>query len=345
MKQPHLESQTLGVRMKRRKFITLLGGAAVFWPVVGRAQQQVRKVVRIGWMSRGNPAVPDPNMDEFRAGMREQGYVEGQSFVVEARYADGKSELMPEQAAELERSGVDVIVAGPFEAAQAAKRSTFRVPIVITPAADPATAGLLDTYDHPGGNITGIVEMTPELTPRRLELLKQIVPTLSRVAIMWSPGTLSETTFRQMMIETQTTARSLDVGVQVFAASKVDEFDATFSTMVKERVDGVIVPVNPMYGVQRGRIIEQTMKHKLPAIHEWRGFVQAGALISYGADVTDVYRRAAGLVEKIVNGTKPADLPVLFATKLELAVNLKTAKALGLTVPPSLLARADGVIE
>src|SRR5262245_1733822 len=260
--------------MKRREFIGLLGGAAAAWPLATQAQQ-VGKVVRVGWMSRGNRAMPDPTMDAFRGGMRDRGYAEGQSFAIEARYADGKSDLMPEQAAELERSGVDVIVAGPFEAAQAAKRSTSRVPIVITPAADPASAGLVDSFDHPGGNITGIVEMTPELAPRRLQLLKQIVPTLSRVAIMWSPGTLSETTFRQMLVETQATARSLDVGVQVFEASKVDDFDATFSAMVKERVDGVIVPVNPMYGVQRRHIIEQAMKHKLPAIHEWRGFVQA----------------------------------------------------------------------
>ena len=333
----------MAINIRRRAFITLLGSAAA-WPLAARSQQ-TGKLVRIGWMSRTNSAAPDPTMEAFRTGMRDRGFAEGQSFRIEARYADGKSELMPEQASELERSGVDVIVAGPFEALQAAKRSTVQVPIIMTPAADPAAAGIVDSLDRPGGNITGIVEMTPELAPRRLELLKQVVPTVSRVAIMWSPGTLSETTFRQMMIETQATARSLDLGVQVFEASKVDDFDATFSAMVKERVDGVIVPVNPMYGVQRGHIIELSMKHKLPAIHEWRGFVQAGALISYGADVMDVYRRAAGLVEKIVNGTKPADLPVQFPTKLELAVNLKTAKALGLTVPPSLLARADGVVE
>jgi putative ABC transport system substrate-binding protein len=330
--------------VRRREFITLLGGAVAAWPLATQAQQ-VGKVVRVGWMSRGNRAMPDPTMDAFRGGMRERGYAEGQSFVIEARYADGKSELMPEQAAELERSGVDVIVAGPFEAAQAAKRSTVRVPIVITPAADPATAGLVDSLDRPGGNITGITEMTPELAPRRLELLKQIVPTLSRAAIMWSPGTLSETTFRQMLVETQATARSLGAGVQVFEASKVDDFDVAFSAMVKEGVDGVIVPVNPMYGVQRNHIIERAMKHKLPAIHEWRGFVQVGALISYGADVMDVYRRAAGLVEKIVNGAKPADLPVERPIKLEMAINLKSAAALGIAIPDTILRQATAVVQ
>ena len=330
--------------LKRRDFITLLGGAPLAWPLAAQAQQ-AGKVVRIGWMSRATSATPDPTMDAFRGGMRERGYAEGQSFIIEARYADGKSELMPEQAAELERSGVDVIVAGPFEALQAAKRSTLRVPIVMTPAADPAAAGIIDSLDRPGGNITGILEMIPELAPRRLELLKQIVPTLSRVAIMWSPGTLSETTFRQMLLETQATARSLDVKVQVFEASKVDDFDAAFSAMANERVDGVIVPVNPMYGVQRSHIIEQAMKHKLPAIHEWRGFVQAGALISYGADVMDVYRRAAGLVEKIVNGAKPADMPVEKPIKLEMSINLKSATALGLAIPDTLLKQATAVIQ
>ena len=329
--------------MSRRAFITLLGGAAA-WPLTVRAQP-TRKFVRIGWMSRANSATPDPTMDAFREEMRDRGYSEGKSFAIEARYAGGKSDLMPEQAAELERSGVDVIVAGPFEAAQAARRSTSRVPIVITPAADPVTAGLVDTLDHPGGNITGIVEMTPELAPRRLQLLKQIVPQLSRVAIMWSPGTLSEVTFRQMLLETQAAARSLGADVQVFEATRVDDFDVVFSAMVKEGIDGVMVPVNPMYGVQRNRIIEQAMKHRLPAIHEWRGFVQAGALISYGADVMDVYRRAAGLVEKIVNGAKPADLPAERPIKLEMAINLKSAAALGLAIPDTMLKQATAIIQ
>ena len=329
--------------MKRRELITLLGAAAA-WPLAARSQQ-TGKLVRVGWMSRANSAAPDPTMDAFRTGMRDRGYAEGESFRIEARYATGKSELMPEQAAELERSGVDVIVAGPYEAVQAAKRSTVRVPIIMTPAADPVTAGIIDSLDHPGGNITGITEMTPELAPHRLELLRQIVRTLSRVGIMWTPGTLSETTFRQMLLDTQATARSLNVEVQVFEASKVDDFDAAFLAMVKERIDGVIVPVNPMFGVQRSRIIEQAMRHKLPAIHEWRGFVQVGALISDGADVMDVYRRAAGLVEKIVKGAKPADLPVEKPTKLEMAINLKSATALGLAIPDAILKQADAVIQ
>src|SRR5947209_15970579 len=198
--------------MKRPNFLSLIGGAAA-WPVVAQAQQVV-KVARIGWMSRGNAAASDPNMNAFRQGMRELGYVEGRSFVMEPRYADGKNELMPDQAAELERRGVDVIIAGPFEALQAAKQSTSRVPIIMTPSVDPVATGVVKSLDRPGGTITGITEMMPELTPRRLQLLKQIVPTLSRVAILWSPGTLREETLKRTLEETHATARALGVQIQ-----------------------------------------------------------------------------------------------------------------------------------
>src|SRR5499426_806126 len=175
-------------------------GIVLAAPLVADAQAPTT-MARIGWMSRGNSTASDPAMDAFRQGMRELGYVEGQTFVIEPRYADGKSELMPEQAAELERAGVDVIVAGPFEALQAAKQSTSRVPIIMTPSADPVATGIVKSLDHPGGSITGITEMMPELTPQRLRLLKHIVPTLSRVAILWRPGTLSEDAFTNMVHE------------------------------------------------------------------------------------------------------------------------------------------------
>jgi putative tryptophan/tyrosine transport system substrate-binding protein len=218
---------TGGVVMKRRKFIGLVGGAAA-WPVVARAQQ-VAKVARIGWMSRGNATANDPNMNAFRQGMRELGYVEGQSFLLEPRYADGKIELMPDQAAELERVGVDVIIAGPFDALLAAKQRTSRVPIIMTPAADPVVTGIVERLDHPGGNITGITEMMPELTPQRLKLLTQIVPNISRVAIMWRPGTLSPSVFDQMLNDTQAAARSIGVQIQIVEAAKVDDFDSCHS--------------------------------------------------------------------------------------------------------------------
>jgi ABC-type uncharacterized transport system substrate-binding protein len=329
--------------MKRRNFLSLIGGAAA-WPVVARAQQAV-KVARIGWMSRGNATVNDPTINAFRQGMRELGYVEGQSFLLEPRYADGKIELMPDQAAELESVGVDVIFAGPFDALLAAKQRTSRTPIIMTPSADPVVTGIVESLEHPGGNITGITEMMPELTPQRLMLLTQIVPNISRVAIIWRPGTLSPSVFDQMLSDTQATARSIGVQIQIVEADKADDFDTAFATIAKERAEGLIVLVNPMYVVQQKQIIERAMNHKLPAIYEWNFFVRNGGLISRGADVLDIYRRAAGIADNILKGKKPADLAVMRPTKVELAINLKTAKALNLTVPPTLLATADEVIE
>ena len=201
-------------------------------------------------------------MDAFRQGMRELGYVEGRTFAMEPRYADGKNELMPEQAAELERSGVDVIIAGPFEALQAAKQSTSRVPIIMTPSVDPAVAGVVTSLDRPGGNITGITEMMPELTPQRLQLLKQIVPTLSRVAILWRPGTLSDAVFEKMLNDTQATARSIGVQIQVVEAAKVDDFDAAFSAMKRDRAEAVIVANSPAFTGDRRRIADLAIAHR-----------------------------------------------------------------------------------
>jgi putative ABC transport system substrate-binding protein len=309
----------------------------------GALAQQPPKVALIGWMSRGNATAIDPNFDAFREGLRDLGYVEGQSFVIEPRYADGKSDLMPGQAAELERLGVDLIIAGPFEAAQAAKQSTKRVPIIMTVAADPVVTGLLANPTRPEGNITGITEMMPELTPQRLKLLAEVVPALSRVAILWRPGTISQEAFWQILNKTQETAGSLSVQIQ--AVEAVDDFDGALSAMAKERADGLIVLVNPMYNVQKNQIIERAMKQRLPAIYEWKQFVQSGGLISYGADIPDIYRRAAGLPDKIFKGAKPTDLAVEAPKQVEIAVNLNSAKALGLAIPEPILRQAVQKIE
>jgi len=332
------------MKLRQVTFLFMIVLGTVLAPLVAEAQAPT-KIARIGWMSRGGPTAKDANMDAFRQGMRELGYIEGRTFVIEPRYAGGKSELMPEQAAELELSGVDVIIAGPFEALNAAKQSTTRVPIIMTPSVDPAATGVVKNLGRPEGNITGITEMMPELTPQRLQLLKQIVPTLSRVAILWWPGTLTDDTFKKMLKETQATARSIGVEVQVVGAAKVDDFDAAFAAMAKERADGLIVLINPMFFVQRQHIIERAAKHGLPAIYEWKPFVQSGGLISYGADVPDIYRRTAGFVDKIVKGAKPADLPVEGPKLFDMAVNLKTAKALGVTIPESIVKQAVQVIE
>ena len=326
--------------MRRREF-SMLGCLLVGLPLAARAQQSA-KIARIGWMSRGNASSPDGNMNAFRQGMRELGYTEGPGFVIEPRYADGKTEVMAAQAAELERLGVDVIIAGPFEALQAAKESTNRVPIIMTPSADPAVAGFVASLEHPGGNITGITEMMPELTPQRLGMLKQIVPGLSRAAILWRPGTLSDATIEKVK---EARPDGADMQLQLVAASGPADFDAGFAAMKQEGAEALVVLVNPIFFLQRQQIIDRAADHRLPAIYEWKGFVQNGGLISYGAVVGDVYRRAAGYVDKILKGAKPGDLPVEPPIKTDLVINRKTAAALGLTIPPSLLARADEIIE
>jgi putative ABC transport system substrate-binding protein len=330
--------------MRRRDFVKLFAGTTVAWSSVAGAQQ-LPSPARIGWMSLVTTGASDPFMDAFRKGMIELGYVEGQNFLMEPRYGAGKFELMVEQATELERAGVDVIIAGPFDALRAAKQSTNRVPIIMTPSADPVTTGIVASLDHPGGNITGITEMMPELTPERLRLLKQIIPALSRVAIMWRPGTLSEEAFRQMIGETRATASQLGVEVEIVEAAEVKDFDAAFAAMAKAHVEALIVLVNPMYVAQRKQIVDRANDLHIPGIYEWRFFVQQGGLISYGADVFDIYRRAAGLVDKILKGARPADLPVEKATKVEMSVNIKSAQSLGLTIPEAIVRQAVAVVK
>ena len=296
-------------------------------------------------MSVGTPTAPALNYEVFRKAMLELGYLEGKNVVYEPRYTSGKNEVLPELIADLDRAGADVIVAGPFAALRVAKQVTSRIPIVMTPSADPVVAGIVQSIARPGGNVTGITEMAPELTPKRLEMLKQIVPTLSRVAILWQPGSLSEEAFQRMLKDTEARARSLGIQIQVVEAKEVTDFDGAFAAMVKERAEALIVMINPMYNLQRRHIIERADKHRLPAIYEWKEFVQSGGLLSYGADVQDVYRRAAGFVDKILKGAKPADLPVEGPVHFDVAVNLKTAKALGLTIPQSILSQSVQTLD
>lgn len=296
-------------------------------------------------MSINSPTANDANMTAFRRGMSELGYIEGQTFTMEPRFADGKNAVLPEQAIELERAGVDVIVAGPYAALLAAKQSTTRVPIVMTPSADPVVAGIVNALDRPGGSITGITEMMPELTPERIRLLKEVVPTFSRLAIMWRPGTLSEQAFEQMIVQSQAVAGPMGVHIQVVTAAKAEDFDAAFLAMEKERAEALIVLVNPMFFGQRKEIVERAAKQRLPSMYEWKPFVQAGGLISYGADVPDVYRRAAGIVDKILKGAKPGDIAVERPVLFNMGINLKTAKALGVTIPDRIRKQAVEIIE
>ena len=332
--------------MKPNPFSFLVAGfvCVMFASLSAIAQQQPSKIARVGWMSLATPAAPSLNYDVFRQAMRELGYVEGKNLILEPRYSAGNNELLPGLIADLERVPVDVIVAGPFGALRVAQQTT-RIPVVMTPSADPVVTGIVASLARPGGHVTGITEMAPQLTPKRLEMLKQIVPTLNRVAILWQPGTLSNDAFKQMLNDTQATAGSLDIQLQVFEAKEVADFDVAFAAMVKERAEALIVLVNPLFNVQRRHIIERADKHRLPAIYEWKEFAHSGGLISYGADVQDIYRRAAGFVDKILKGAKPADLPVEGPNRFDVSVNLKTARALGLTIPQSILSQAIEILE
>jgi putative ABC transport system substrate-binding protein len=301
--------------------------------------QQVTRLPRVGWMWTGSASAPSPYLDAFRQGMRDLGYVEGQSFILDTQYTDGNNEVLPELATALVRAQATVIVAGPAPALLAAKQATTSIPIIMTLGADPVAFGAI------AGNITGLTEIAPQLTGKRLALLKEIAPSLRRVVILWQPGSLRNETLKQTLKETEAEARPMGMSVKAVEARGVGDFDAAFSAIASGQAEGLIVLVSPMFNVQRKQIIDRAATKQIPTIYEWKEFVQSGGLISYGADNFDIYRRAAGYVDKILKGAKPADLPVEQPTKFELVINLKTARALGLTIPPSLLQRADQVVE
>jgi ABC-type uncharacterized transport system substrate-binding protein len=264
---------------------------------------------------------------------------------VEYRYAEGKAERFPELIAELVHLPVEVIVAGPAPAAVAAKKVTTTIPIVITLGADPVAFGLMESLTPQGGNITGLTEVAPELTPKRLALLKELMPTLTRVALLWQPGTLREETGGQMLQEAKDTARPLGLQLQVVETRTADGLDLAFDEIVKERAEALVVLMSPTFNAQPKRLADLASTHRLPTMYEFRSFAAAGGLMSYGAEISDIFRRAATYVDRLLKGAKPADLPVERPTKFELVINRKTAQTLGLEIPQSLLRQADQVIE
>jgi len=301
--------------------------------------QQVPTLPRVGWLWTGPASPPSPYLEAFREGMRALKYIEGQSYVLDAQFTDGKNEILPELVRGLIRARADVIVAGPAPALLAAKQMTTTIPLVMTLGADPVSFGVA------GGNVTGLTEIAPQLTGKRLQLLKEISPSLKRVALLWQPGSLRDETLKQARVDAENEAQSSGIGVTIIEAREPGDLEAAFSLMTTNHIDAVIVLVSPMFNVQRKQIIDRATAMGKPAIYEWKEFVQSGGLISYGADLLDIYRRAASFVDRLLKGAKPADLAVEQPTKFNLVINLKTAKALGLTIPPSLLARADEVIE
>jgi putative ABC transport system substrate-binding protein len=325
--------------MDRRAFIGSMASGLLAAPLAAKAQQG--KVWRIGFVEAGSASVNHHFLDAFRQGLRELGYLEGQQIVIEERWAEGRNDLFPGLLAELIRLNVDVIVVSSNAGALAAKDATLTIPIIFVAIGDPVGLGLALSLGRPGGNLTGLSTLSEEYSAKWVELLKEVVPKTSRLALLWNPKTMLTARAK----EVQDRARAQRVKLESFEVRGPDEFDSAFVAMTKERVDGLIVLADPLTVRHRTRIVELAAKNRLPTIYQFAEFVRVGGLMAYGTSVPDVFRRAATYVDKIFRGARPADLPVEQPTKFELVINLKTAKALGLTIPQSLLQRADQVIE
>jgi putative tryptophan/tyrosine transport system substrate-binding protein len=304
--------------------------------------QQAKKVPRVGVLWLYSPAIASPFAEAFRQGLRELGYVEGKSIVIEYRHAEGKYDRLPSLAAELVRLNVDIIVTASTQAAQAGQQATRSIPIVMTVVSDPVESGLVGSLARPGGNVTGLSLMHPELSGKRLELLKEVIPKLSRVAVL---SNLSNPIIPPLLRETEAAARAVGVQLQVVEVRGPIELDSAFGAMTRDRAGALVVLPDGTFQNERRRIAALAAKGRLPTMYAWREAVDDGGLMAYGASVPDILRRAATYVDKILKGTRPADLPVEQPLKFELVINLKTAKQIGLTVPQSVLYRADKVIR
>jgi len=330
-------------RVQRRQFL-IAAGALLATPLAADGQQAA-KVARIGHLSPNLAAGPHLR-DAFLQGLRDLGYVEGRNVVIEYRDAEGKLERLPALAAELVALKVDVILAdGGTLGPRVAMQATTTIPIVFTSAADPVGSGLVTSLARPGGNVTGLSALGPELVGKRLELLKQAVPGIDRVAVLRGGSTLGERVLKDMLEAADVAARALGVQPQFIEARGPDEFARAFSAMTSARAGALTVLPSNMFVRERRRLVDLAAKNRLPAVYTSREFVDAGGLMSYGAHQPDLFRRAATYVDKILKGAKPGDLPIEQPTKFELVINLKTAKDLGLTIPQSVLARADEVIQ
>jgi ABC-type uncharacterized transport system substrate-binding protein len=324
-----------------KKFSVLVVAALIF-PLVSAAEaQQAGKAPRIGYLLDGSSSSAADRIDTFRDGLRDLGYVEGKNIVIDYRYAEGRFDRFPELAAELVRLKVYVIVAVSTVAARAAKNATRTIPIVAL-SGDPVETGLVASLARPGGNVTGLASLAPELSTKRLELLKEIVSKVSLVAVLWNPnGPAPVLAFK----ETQLAAKRLGLLLQSLEVRGPDDFESAFGGAIRERASALLVISDPLTNTHQRRIVELAAKNRLPAIYPIREFVQAGGLMAYAPDRLEQYRRVAYYVDKILKGAKPADLPVEQPTKFEFVINLKAAKQIGLTIPPNVLARADKVIK
>ena len=334
----------MAIHLRRREFITLIGGASVAWPIAARAQQ-VEKIPRIGWIILGSPAggVADifSYYDSFRAGLRDLGYVEGSNIILVARSAEGVPERLPGLIDELLRENVSVMVS-PGPAIRVVREKVKSIPVIFAFSGDPVAAGFVDTLSHGKENLTGLSYMAVELNGKRLDLMKELLPTVSRVTLLTNPIHPGE---HLEVAESQRVAAALGMSLQYLQVRTPAEFDAAFRAMSDSKTQGIVAVPDNLIMLERARLAEFAKDKKIPVISGWSEFAQSGGLMTYGPNSSKFFRRLAVYVKKIVAGAKPSEIPIEQPTTFELVINLKTAKSIGLTIPPTLLARADEVIE
>jgi len=326
--------------MRRRAFLTALGGAAVVRPLAARAQQKA--VLVIGYLGVGSPEPAAPNVAAFRQGLSESGYVEGKSIAIEYRWAGSRYDRLPELAADFVGRKVDLVVAAGSAPAQAAKSTTSTIPILFAGVGDPVALGLVASLARPGGNLTGVASLNVELTPKLLELLSEAVPQAKIIALLMNPDSPNA---ERIIRDVQGAARAKSVQLPILKASTESEIEAAFQSLAPQQARGLVITADPFFNSRQDQFAALASRHAVPAIYPYRDFATAGGLISYGTSSRSIYHLVGSYAGRILNGEKPADLPVQQPTAFELVINLKTAKALGLTMPQSILARADEVIE
>jgi len=338
--QSRLKDKTGGVELRRRELMLLLGGATALRPLSARGQQKPMPV--IGFLGNSTAALEAKLVKAFRQGLRDLGYEEGRNILIEYRWADGHYERLAPLIAELIAAKVEVFVTAGTPASLAVKKATSAIPLVMVAVGDPVGTGLVASIARPGGNATGLTSITPELEGKRLQLIKETIPTVSRVAVFWNPANAYQTADEK---EVRAAAAVLGIPVLPLAVRSAEELDAAFSALLAERADAVLVLADRVFLHNRDRIVDFLVQNRLPAMNAYRELVEAGSLMSFGPSYAVMHRQAATYVDKILRGAKPEDLPVEQPAKFELVLNLKSAAALGLTVPPGIILRADEVIE